>query len=157
MASGRAAREAANPPVGPETARSEAVRNRGVRTAGTSETDVGLPIRPGSRTPAGRSAVPRGPSQNDGETAGDPAARAHFAPPGPETAGDPSSRARSGAPGPETPPAGPPIWLIRNKIDLVLRLARSESSDQTKHRSEPNNQTNDLLKTMVNQRYPASQ
>jgi len=63
----------------------------------------------------------------------------------------PSVPPASARPGPETRPAGPPIWLIGNKIDLVSPAIRNESKHQMVGKSELGDRTNDLLKNTVNQ------
>ncbi|HYC18008.1 MAG TPA: tRNA uridine-5-carboxymethylaminomethyl(34) synthesis GTPase MnmE [Pseudolabrys sp.] len=46
--------------------------------------------------------------------------------------------------------AAPPVWLIRNKIDLLQRAASNEQSCQYERSSERNIRTNKSLRNMVN-------
>ncbi len=48
-------------------------------------------------------------------------------------------------------PAEPPIWLIRNKIDLIQGLPRNEDENQRIGRNEPGDRSNEPLKSIVNQ------
>ncbi len=120
-------------PVIPETARSAGVRNPGAATVGAAEPGPGLRARTGAGARTARSADPGGARRNDGEKA-----------------------ARSTPPDRASHPAEPPIWLIRNKIDLVGADKRNETSVLFIRRNEFKEQTNEILKGMVNQRLTRS-
>ena len=120
-------------PVIPETARSAVIRNPGAATVSAPEPGPGFRARPGAGAGNARSPDPGGAPRNDGEKA-----------------------ARSSPPDRASHPAEPPIWLIRNKIDLVGVAKRNESSLPHIRRNESKEQTNEDLKDTVNQRLTRS-
>ena len=67
-----------------------------------------------------------------------------------------SGTADPAEPGLEPATPVPPVWLIRNKIDLLGPPARSEQKVPSIHSNEPNDQLNGVLKDIVNKRLTPS-
>jgi tRNA modification GTPase len=121
-----ASAEPASSPVTAETARSAVARNPG---AETSAPGPGLRARPGAGARTARSAHPGGVPRKDSEMAGRPS-----------------------PPGGDFYPSQPPIWLIRNKIDLIGEEQRNELIIHTPRRNEHKNLSNNALTNVVNNR-----
>ncbi len=154
-----------SPPVIAEAARGAAVRNPGAASAGGSGSSPGSAARtPPTAEPqrsAGNEGLPeaaRGAGVRDG-AAPPPAVSGTGAELRGRPAGAPQDDMKLAGEPPSAPPeqgphpVQPPIWLIRNKIDLLQGAKRNESSSlYSATKNEQKDQSNNELKHMVNRR-----
>ena len=146
-----------------EAARSTAIRNPAAASGNVADSCGGSAAH-------GLPAAEPGPgfrNDNLAEAAGSRAVRTAAAPAGaaseagagvgadpagsPENDKDPAGAGHSTLPDHGAPPAQPPVWLIRNKIDRLADARRNEQSALSyAQSSEPKEQPNDRLKDIDN-------